>query len=112
MDKIDYDKLEILDGYLKQMDIMQSTTHSLELDNALDEIAGLYSGLMKELLVKYDMDFDNVYEDNVFTDSDNVKQELFGWLDLPLTIPDPPDIDEWSRSQVRYFRKVKASLGL
>ena len=112
MDKIDYDKLEILDGYLKQLGIIQSSQHSLKLDDALDEIAQLYSGLMKEVLAKYDMDFDNVYEDNVFTDDDNVKQELFGWLDLPLAIPDPPDIDEWSRSQVRYFRKVKASLGL
>jgi len=112
MDKIDYDKLEILDGYIKQLTIMQSTEHSLELDTALDEIAQLYTGLMKEILAKYDMGFENVYEDNVFTDDDNIKQELFGWLDLPMVIPDPPDIDTWTRSQVRYFRKVKASLGL
>lgn len=112
MDKIDYDKLEILDGYLRQLTIIQSTEHSLKLDDAIDEIAQLYTGLMKEILDKYDMTFDNVYEDNIFTDDDNVKQELFGWLDLPLAINDPPDIDEWSRSQVRYFRRVKASLGL
>jgi hypothetical protein len=112
MDKIDYDKLEILDGYLRQLTIMQSTEHSLELDTALDEISQLYSGLMKEILSKYDLSFDNVYEDNIFTEDDNVKQELFGWLNLPIVIPDPPDIDDWTRSQVRYFRRVKSSLGL
>jgi len=112
MDKIDFDKLKILDGYVKQLAVVQHTEHSLELDTALDEISQLYTGLMKEILAKYDLGFENVYEDNVFTEDDNVRQELFGWLNLPMVIPNPPDIDDWTRSQVRYFRKVKSSLGL
>lgn len=112
MDKIDYDKLEILDGYVKQLSVITSTDHSLELDEALSEISGLYNDLMKEILAKYDLTFDDYYSD-FFIDEDNIKQELFGWLGLPqFVIPDPPDIEKWLRSQVLYFRKVKSSLGL
>jgi len=112
MDKIDYDKLEILYGYVKQLNFIPSaTTISLELETAVLKVTYLYSDLMREILAKYDMDLNDVHVDNIFTD-DNAPQELFGWLALPMVIPDPPDIDEWSRSQERYFRRVKSSLGL
>jgi len=112
MNKIDYDKLKILNDYLNQLDVMQQTEHSLELDNALDKVAGMYTGLMKKILEKYDLDISNIYEDNVFTESENVRQQLFGWLELQLVIPDPPNgVEFWLQSQEFYFQELESSLG-
>ena len=112
MNKFDYDKLKLLNEYVRQLDILQNTDHSLELDSALDTVQQMYVGLMKKILEKYDLGIENIYEDNVFTEPDNVRQDLFGWTELKITIPDPPQgVEHWLGSQELYFFEVSSGLG-